>query len=287
MLFLGRIYSYGNVNHQLKLVVTEKQRMAQLIASALGQYRQRSLGTLGRRSRIISYEVGDCVILPLSGHTMNYVTPKSLERWTHDSVDAILSDPSSILKVVRGKGYSQALRGLARSASEVVIATDSDDEGENIGLEIIELLKGLSTPVRRLWLTTTVPSDIRESFQSLRHFNYNLAFSVEARRKIDAISGFSATRELTLSLKYKVGSGVLSFGRVQTSTLWLVVEREREIINFVPKPYWEIKARVKNTTFVHTASPFFDKGKAYEIFDKVRDQKQFICNDVKYEQSFV
>lgn len=261
--------------------------MGQLIASALGQYKQRSLGTVGRRGRIISYEVGDYVIVPLSGHVMNYVTPKSLERWTHDSVDSILSDPNSIVKVVRGKGYSQALRGFAQSASEVVIATDSDDEGENIGLEIIELLKGISTPVRRLWLTTTVPSDILESFQHLRYFRYNLAFSVEARRKLDAIVGFSGSRELTLALKYKVGSGVLSFGRVQTSTLWLVVGREREINNFVPKPYWEIKARVKNTVFLHTASPFFDKEKAQEIFDKVRNHKQFVCSDVKDEQSFV
>src|SRR5487761_211162 len=233
----------------MKLVVTEKQKMGQLIATALGRYTQKPIGGSGR-NRIVSYEVLDYVIVPLRGHVMNYVTPKELERWSHDSVDAILNDPKSIVKVLYARGYSQALRSLAQIASEVIIATDSDEEGENIGLEVLEILRGISRPVRRLWLTTTVSSDIRESFSRPRQFNYNLALSVEARRKVDAIVGFSGTRELTLALKYKVaGSGGLSFGRVQTSTLLLVVKREREITNFVPRPFWEITARVKNTTF--------------------------------------
>ncbi|MGI0092129.1 MAG: DNA topoisomerase [Nitrososphaerales archaeon] len=266
--------------------MTEKQRMGQLIASALGQYRTKAVGGQGKR-KITSYEVLDYVIVPLSGHIMNYVTPKELERWTHASVDAILNDAKSLVKVLRGSGYSQALRNLALNASEVIIATDSDDEGENIGLEVLEILRGIQRPVRRLWLTTTVSSDIRESFSRLRQFNYNLALSVEARRKVDAIVGFSATREITLSLKYKVGKGVLSFGRVQTTTLLLVVEREREITNFVPKPYWEITAKVKNTTFVHQSSPFSDRAKAYETFEKVRNAKQFVCSNVREETSLV
>src|SRR5487761_1516689 len=202
----------------MKLVVTEKQKMGQLIATALGRYTQKPIGGSGR-NRIVSYEVADYVIVRLRGHVMNYVTPKELEKWTHNSVDAILNDPKSIVKVLYARGYSQALRSLAQIASEVIIATDSDEEGENIGLEVLEILRGISKPVRRLWLTTTVSSDIRESFSSLRQFNYNLARSVEARRKLDAIVGFSGTRELTLALKYRVGRGVLSFGRVQTSTL--------------------------------------------------------------------
>ena len=270
----------------MKLVVTEKQRMGRLIATALGQYRQKPIGGSGR-NRIVSYEVADYIIVPLSGHVMNYVTPKALERWTHGSVDAILNDAKSLVKVLRGRGYSQALRSLALAASEVIIATDSDEEGENIGLEVLEILRGISRPVGRLWLTTTVSSDIRESFSSLRQFNYNLARSVEARRKLDAIVGFSGTRELTLALKYRVGRGVLSFGRVQTSTLWLVVEREREIINFIPKPYWEITARIKDTLFVHTSSPFFDRTTAQETFSRVKDAKQFLCTKVKEEASFV
>ena len=121
----------------------------------------------------------------------------------------------------------------------------------------------------------------------MRRFDYDLARSVEARRKVDAIIGFGATREITLSLKYKVGKGVLSFGRVQTTTLLLVVEREREIANFVPKPFWEINAKVKNTSFVHQSSPIFDKNKAFEIFEKLKSAKQFACTKVREEYNIV
>ena len=271
----------------MKLVVTEKQRMGQLIASALGQYKAKQVGGPGGRRKIISYEVLDYIILPLSGHIMNYVTAKELERWTYSSIDSILNDPTSLVKVLYARGYSQALRKLALGASELIVATDSDDEGENIGLEVLEMLHGIEKPIKRLWLKTTVPSDVRESFSHLRQFNFNLAQSVEARRKVDAIIGFGATREITLSLKYKVGKGVLSFGRVQTTTLLLVVEREREIANFVPKPFWEITAKVKTTSFLHQGSPFFDNNKTFEICEKLKRAKQFACTNVRVESNLV
>ena len=97
---------------QLKLVVAGKQRMGQLIATTLGQYRQKSIGSESR-NRIVSYVVADYVIVPPSGHVMNYVTPKELERWVRYSVDEILTDPKSLVKVLYGRGYSSALRNLA------------------------------------------------------------------------------------------------------------------------------------------------------------------------------
>jgi DNA topoisomerase-1 len=286
----------------LKLIVTEKERMAQNIARALGNYSRRLFrpdgGTRreGRRaSGVYVYDIaGEYAILPLSGHIMGYVTSKEIDRWSHASVDSILSDPKSLLKIVLRRSYSMALRALAREASEIIIATDSDEEGENIGLEVLEIIGEAGATMRskrvsRLWLTTTMPEDIRSSFSRLRSFNFNLAKSVEARRKVDAIVGFSGTRELTLSLKKSVasGRGVLSFGRVQTSTLWLVVEREREILSFVPRPFWEIKAKVKDTTFLHASCPFFDKAEAFRIYERVKDAKEFFCDLVEEKESEV
>ena len=220
---------------------------------------------------------------------MNYVTRRELERWTHDSVDRILNDPTSLVKVVSSGGYYSAIRNLAERSSEVIIATDSDEEGENIGLEVTEILRGFSQPIRRLWLTTTVPSDIRDAFSSLREFNRDLALSVEARRKVDAITGFAGTRELTLRLKFSVagGKGVLSFGRVQTSTLWIVVRREREVQSFVPKAYWEITADVEDTVFIHSECPIFDREHALEIFERVKGEREMICTDVHEETEYV
>jgi DNA topoisomerase-1 len=269
----------------LKLVVTEKERMAENIAKALGQY-TRSVARFGSSRGVKIYKSRDYTILPLSGHIMGYVTPKELERWSHASVDSILSDPKSLRKIVLSRSHSAALRSLSKDASEIIIATDSDEEGENIGLEVLEVLGSSAKPVRRLWLTTTLPEDIRKSFSEMRTFNYDLARSVEARRKVDAIVGFSGSRELTLSLRHKVanGKGVLSFGRVQTSTLWLLVEREREIERFVPKPFWDILAKVKNTTFTHVSSPFFERNEAFETYGKVKDARQFWCSEVLKEE---
>jgi len=280
-----------------RLIITEKERMALNIAKALGIYSKRSIGYLGRR-RVNAYEVpgtageggNSCVILPLSGHIMNYITRRSLDRWSYSSVDTILSDPGSLVKVVSRRGYQSAIRSLAEKSSEVIIATDSDEEGENIGLEVIEILGSYSKPIRRLWLTTTVPSDIQRAFSGMREFNTNMALSVEARRKIDATVGFAGTREVTLRLRRSVagGRGVLSFGRVQTSTLWIVVQREREIQSFVPRAYWDITADVGGTSFIHSECPVFDRERAFEIYGRIKDGKQeMLCTDVHEETSVV
>lgn len=276
-----------------RLVITEKEKMALNIARALGSYSKQSLGYLGKR-RVNTYEVAGTegnrsIILPLSGHVMNYVTRRDLERWTHDSVDRILNDPKSLVKTVSSRGYYSAIRNLAEKSSEVIIATDSDEEGENIGLEVTEILGGYSKPIKRLWLTTTIPSDIRRAFSSLREFNLDLALSVEARRKIDAAVGFAGTREVTLCLRFSVagGRGVLSFGRVQTSTLWIVIRREREIQSFIPKAYLEITADVENTRFMHSECPIFDREHALEIYNRIKNEKEMLCTFVHEETEYI
>jgi len=263
----------------LKLIIAEKERMALNIARALGNYKRI------RRGFVNLYKLDDAIILPLKGHIMNYVTRKDLTYWNYYSVDKILEDPFSIVKVMSAKGYYSIIRNLAESCSEIIIATDPDEEGENIGLEVIEVLKGIERPIKRLWLTTTLPSDIRSAFSNLREFNRNLALSVEARRKIDSITGFAGTRELTLRLRKE--KDVISFGRVQTSTLWMIVVREREIKSFVPKTYWEIVADIEGNVFYHASNPFFDQTKAFETFNRVKDEKTFYCSEVNYREETI
>ncbi|MEM3637264.1 MAG: type IA DNA topoisomerase [Conexivisphaerales archaeon] len=263
----------------MKLVITEKERMALNIAKALGKY------SLKRYGRINLYSVNDALILPLKGHIMNYVTRKDLTYWNYSSVDRILSDPYSIVKVMSARGYYSAIRKLAEESDTIIIATDPDEEGENIGLEVLEIVKELKKPVRRLWLTSTQSSDILSAFSKLRDFNRNLALSVEARRKVDSITGFAGTRELTLRMR--ADKDVYSFGRVQTATLWLIVTREREIESFVPKPYWEIKADVEGNVFSHLDNPFLDKSSAVKVFERIKDEKLFKCSDVQKERELV
>jgi DNA topoisomerase-1 len=265
----------------MKLVIPEKEKMAVNIASALGRYTADYVKSGGASIRV--YKVGDHIIMPLSGHVMNFTTIDSLSKWTQNSITAILSNPGSLQKVATSPAHIQAIKQLASISSEVILALDADEEGENIGLEVVETLRSIKygKPVRRLWLSTTVPADIKAAFSNLRQFNENLALSVEARRKLDATVGFAGTRELTIDYKHLFGSGVISYGRVQTATLRLVVERELAIKGFQRAKRWVVEAKVLNTIFHNVGKPFEDKQKAQALYNSVKDLKEFHCKGVK------
>jgi len=268
----------------VKLIITEKYRQALNIARALAKYKIIRRRYLNNDIRIIIST--NYIILPLSGHITEYDTIQSLKNWSFNSVIEILKNKNSIVKRIKERGYEEAVKDLAKKADEIIIATDSDEEGENIGLEILEILQNnnIQKRIRRLWLTTTVPDDILYSLKNLREFRMPIALSVEARRKIDALTGFAGTRELTLRLSSEKYKDIFSFGRVQTATLWLIVQREREILKFKPEKYWKIKIKVLNTNFIYQEKQIFNKQKAFEIYNKVKNSKYIKILEIKEEK---
>jgi DNA topoisomerase-1 len=269
----------------MKLVIVEKEKLATTMAAALGHFTTSTIRAGSSSVRV--YNVGNYAILPLSGHMTNYTTSEKLSKWTDSSITEILSDPKALVKEMKAPAYAQAIKQLASSASEVVIGCDADPEGDNIGLEAVEVLRSnkITKPISRLWLTTTVPADIRAAFSNLRKFDENMALSVEARRKLDALVGFPGTRLLTLGYKQEFGNGVVSFGRVQTATLRILVERENAIKGFAGKKYWAVEAKVLGTIFRSAGKPFDDKHDAQAVFDSVKGASEFLCKDVKLTSS--
>jgi DNA topoisomerase-1 len=268
----------------VKLIVTEKYKQALNIAKALGKYKIINKRYLNKNIKIIISP--NYIILPLLGHITEYDTIYNLKDWSFYSVLEILRNKNSIVKIIKEKSYEEAIKDWAKKADEIIIATDSDEEGENIGLEVIEILKNnnIQKRIKRLWLTTTLPTDILNSLKNLREFRMPVALSVEARRKIDALTGFSGTRELTLRLSNEKYKDIFSFGRVQTATLWLIVQREREILNFKPEKYWKIKLNVLNTNFIYQENQIFNKQKAFEIYNKIKNSKYIKILEVKEER---
>ncbi|MDG6989564.1 MAG: type IA DNA topoisomerase [Nitrososphaerota archaeon] len=264
----------------MKLVIVEKEKLAITMAAALGHFTT-SIVRAGNSS-VKVYNVDNYTILSLSGHITNYTTPARLSKWTDESITDILTDPKALVKEVKAPAYVAAIRQLASAASEIVISCDADSEGENIGLEVVDILRAnhVSKPISRLWLTTTVPSDIRAAFSKLRKFDENMALSVEARRKLDAATGFAGTRILTLNYKSLFGDSVISFGRVQTATLRILVERENAIKGFASKKYWAVEAKVLNTIFHSAGKSFENKVKAQTLYDSVKGAKEFTCKGV-------
>ncbi len=150
-------------------------------------------------------------------------------------------------KVVPNKrGVVSEIEGLAKESEKVFVATDPDREGEAIGWLLKEYLKAKGideAKFERVEFHEITPRAIRSAFSSPRGFDVNLVEAQKARRILDRIVGYY----ISPILWRKVSKG-LSAGRVQSVALRMIVEREKEIREFVPKEYWTIEADFKNSS---------------------------------------
>jgi len=140
------------------------------------------------------------------------------------------------------KKVIERLRRVAKDKETLYLATDPDREGEAISWHLANLL-GKDKHVYRVIFHEITPEAVKEAFQNPTTINMNLVNAQQARRILDRIVGYS----LSPLLWRKVGRG-LSAGRVQSVAVKLIVEREKEIKNFVPQEYWEIEAELKKKT---------------------------------------
>ena len=279
--------------HQI-LVVSEKYKQALAIAKTLGKVERRTLNNVPIFT--IKTNSSNIVVVPLRGHITEYSTIPEYEKWAQNDPKLILLNKNSLKKVYKERKYVKVLETLAKQCDELIFATDADEEGENIALEAWEIIRKINPKLKpkRLWLHTLILSDIREAFRNLIEPKWNWAYAVEARRQIDALIGFAATRELTLALKpflKHIGTNVISVGRVQTPTLYLIYNREKEIKNFKPEPYWNLLAEInlhgETIKVKHVNSPFKDKNIVTTIYNRIKGEKYAVLEDVKREEIYI
>jgi DNA topoisomerase III len=218
----------------VRLFLCEKPSQGKDIARVLGA-RQRSNG---------HYIGPDVTVTWCIGHLVEAAPPEAYgeqyKRWSIEHLP-ILPDRWRLNVKAATAAQFKIVRGLLASASDLVIATDADREGEMIAREILELC-GYRRPVQRLWLSALNDASIRKALAELRpgHDTLPLYHAALARSRADWLVGMNLSRLFTI-LGRKAGyDGVLSVGRVQTPTLSLVVQRDRDIAGFVAKPYWSI-----------------------------------------------
>ncbi|HAF2562397.1 TPA: DNA topoisomerase III [Salmonella enterica] len=166
----------------------------------------------------------------------------ALKHWRAEHLPFI---PPAWRLVIRPEVRKQfrIIEKLLKQANAVVIATDADREGETIAREILEQCRWRG-PVQRLWLSALDEASIHKALAALRpgDSTFPLYQAGLARARADWLVGINITRACTLmNRRHK---GVLSVGRVQTPTLRLVVERDREISRFTPRPFWRVDARL-------------------------------------------
>ncbi len=137
------------------------------------------------------------------------------------------------------KAVVDDLKAAARSARAIYLATDPDREGEAISWHLLEAGEMAGVPIRRVVFHEITPEAIREAFEHPRDIDMNLVNAQQARRVVDRLVGYSLSPVLWRKIR-----GGLSAGRVQSVALRMVVDREREILNFVPQEYWTIEAEL-------------------------------------------
>ncbi|MBO7368326.1 MAG: DNA topoisomerase III, partial [Paludibacteraceae bacterium] len=155
------------------------------------------------------------------------------------------------IKVMEDDGVKKqfaVIEKLFSEADEIVNCGDAGQEGEVIQRWVMQCAK-CRKPVKRLWISSLTEEAIREGFNNLYDASkFDSLYAAGCARAIgDWLLGINATRLYTI--KFANGKGVLSVGRVQTPTLALVVKRQKEIENFVPQPYWELKTLYRDVTF--------------------------------------
>ena len=207
-----------------------------------------------------------------------------LSAWKMDSLPYLVYAP--IEKLPKEKDIIRSLKNLAKKADSIVIATDFDREGELIGADALSCIRQANetAPVSRARSSAITKQEINHAFQNLVDMDMDLASAGRSRQDIDLIWGAALTRYLTL-VKFAGYGNVRSAGRVQTPTLALIVERERERLAFVPEDYWVIKGDFDNSEMEfsapHSTARFKDEASAKAVMEHVQGQSRALVASIE------
>lgn len=248
------------------LVIAEKPSVARDIARVLGCSKKEN-GALEGNKYIVTWALG---------HLVTLKDPEDYDKKYKEWNMAVLPMmPEKLqIKVIpqTGKQYHAVTTQLARKdVNEIVIATDAGREGELVARWILDKAHN-QKPCKRLWISSVTDKAIREGFANLKDAKEydNLYRAAVSRAEADWLVGINATRALTC--KY---NAQLSCGRVQTPTLAMIAQREQEIREFVPKPYYTVTAAAGSVVYTwkdekSVGTRISDPEKAKQIAEKAK-----------------
>ena len=210
------------------------------------------------------------------GHLCTLKEPNDYtEMWKHWSLSSLPMIPQRFgIKLIDDDGIKRqfaVIERLMQAADGIVNCGDAGQEGELIQRWVMQKA-GAKCPVKRLWISSMTDEAIREGFASLKDQNeYQSLYIAGLSRAIgDWLLGMNATRLYTL--KYGQNRQILSIGRVQTPTLALIVNRQKEIDSFEPEPYWVLATVYRDTTFTATKGKFSTKEEGEAAFATIADK---------------
>lgn len=247
------------------LCITEKPSVGSDIAKILGATTRRD-GYFEGNGYCVTWTFGHlCCLKEPADYCSEW------KRWSLSSLPMI--PPRFGIKLIPSDSYKhqfETIKSLIEQCDKIINCGDAGQEGELIQRWVMQKA-GCQKPVERLWISSLTDEAIKEGFENLRpEKDLEPLYLAGLCRAIgDWVLGLNATR--LYSLKYGIRGQVLSIGRVQTPTLALVVARQLEIENFVPKDYWELKTMYRDTLFSATGKTFDKEEKGAEIVEKIKD----------------
>ena len=210
------------------------------------------------------------------GHLCTLKEPNDYtDNWKHWSLSALpMIPPRFGIKLIDDDGIKRqfsVIERLMQAADCIVNCGDAGQEGELIQRWVMQKAQA-KCPVKRLWISSMTDEAIREGFNSLKdQSEYQPLYVAGLSRAIgDWLLGMNATRLYTL--KYGQNRQVLSIGRVQTPTLALIVNRQKEIDSFEPEPYWVLSTIYRDTLFTATKGKFTTKEEGEQAFATIADK---------------
>ncbi|MFD1707304.1 DNA topoisomerase 3 [Siminovitchia sediminis] len=261
------------------LVLAEKPSVARDLARVLGCTEKKKHYIEGPRY-IVTWALG---------HLMELKMPEDYDHkyktWTLDDLP-IIPDKMEIKIIKQTFSQFKGIESLTKrkDVRDFIIATDAGREGELVARWILKKLKW-KKPVKRLWISSYTDRAIQKGFQNLKPAKeYEALYeSAVCRAEADWLIGLNVTRALTT--KY---NDPLSAGRVQTPTLGLIIQQEKDIQSFVPKEYWTVHIRAGHleAEWEHRGEKkIFSKDQAKKIVDKTKDQKALVKTVDRKEKS--
>ncbi|HEX3002307.1 MAG TPA: DNA topoisomerase I [Methanoregula sp.] len=265
----------------MHLIVAEKnisaRRIAEILAGGKRVAEQKDGG-------VSTYHFGDTVTVGLRGHVVEIDFEPGYQNWRSETATPSSLIDAKTIKVPTEKKIVSLLQKLAKKADRVTIATDFDTEGELIGKEAYELVRAANKKVTidRARFSAITAQELNHAFANTTELDFALAAAGEARQSIDLMWGASLTRFISLAAR-RGGQNILSVGRVQTPTLSMIVDREKEIEAFVPEKYWQLALDFEKRGEViearHTNGRFHEKATAEQARD--RTQSPLVVKEVR------
>ncbi len=257
----------------MKVCIAEKPSVAREIAEVLGANVKKK-GYMEGNGYQVTWTFGHlCTLKEPDDYTPSW------KQWNLASLPMI--PPRFGIKLINNPSYEEQfhiIESLMQKAEMVINCGDAGQEGELIQRWVMQKA-GCKCPVYRLWISSLTEESIREGFQQLKdQQEFTKLYEAGLSRAIgDWLLGMNATRLYTL--RYGRNRQVLSIGRVQTPTLALIVNRQAEIDNFKPEPYWELKTIYRDVTFSATKGRFTQKEEGEAFLETVK-QADFTVTDV-------